>query len=119
MVADRLVEPAKSSGCAIVRTEKASGAHRNGRTELQVLLSFLGPGDALCESPVPSPHERHAPLSWSRQLRGARQIDIISDLAELWTLSLDNPCSILTIVRSEPARPPIATTSPEPEGVDI
>ncbi len=31
----------------MIRAEKASGARRDGRTELQVLLDFLRPGDAL------------------------------------------------------------------------
>ncbi len=37
----------KAAGCDIIRAEKASGARRDGRTELQVLLDFLRPGDAL------------------------------------------------------------------------
>ena len=37
----------KAAGCDVVRSEKASGARRDGRTELQVLLDFLRPGDAL------------------------------------------------------------------------
>jgi len=37
----------KGAGCDIIRAEKASGARRDGRTELQVLLDFLRPGDAL------------------------------------------------------------------------
>ncbi len=36
----------KAAGCDIVRAEKASGARRDGRAELQVLLDFLRPGDA-------------------------------------------------------------------------
>ncbi len=35
------------AGCHIVRAEKASGTRRDGRTELQVLLDFLRPGDTL------------------------------------------------------------------------
>ena len=35
------------AGCDVIRAEKASGTHRDGRTELQVLLDFLRPGDAL------------------------------------------------------------------------
>jgi len=31
----------------VVRAEKASGSKRNGRTELQVLLDFVQPGDTL------------------------------------------------------------------------
>ena len=37
----------RAAGCDIVRAEKASGARRDGRTELQVLLDFLRPGDTL------------------------------------------------------------------------
>src|ERR1700680_4213958 len=37
----------KAAGCDVIRAEKASGARRDGRTELQVLLDFLRAGDAL------------------------------------------------------------------------
>jgi len=37
----------KATGCDVIRAEKASGTRRDGRTELQVLLDFLRPGDAL------------------------------------------------------------------------
>jgi DNA invertase Pin-like site-specific DNA recombinase len=37
----------KVAGCDVIRAEKASGTRRDGRTELQVLLDFLRPGDAL------------------------------------------------------------------------
>jgi DNA invertase Pin-like site-specific DNA recombinase len=37
----------KAAGCDVIRAEKASGSRRDGRTELQVLLDFLQPGDAL------------------------------------------------------------------------
>lgn len=37
----------KAAGCDVIRAEKASGIRRGGRTELQVLLDFLRPGDAL------------------------------------------------------------------------
>jgi plasmid stability protein len=36
-----------AAGCDVIRAEKASGTRRDGRTELQVLLDFLRPGDAL------------------------------------------------------------------------
>src|SRR3954469_16479668 len=36
-----------TAGCDVIRAEKASGTRRNGRTELQVLLDFLQPGDTL------------------------------------------------------------------------
>jgi DNA invertase Pin-like site-specific DNA recombinase len=37
----------KVAGCEVIRAEKASGARRNGRSELQVLLEFLREGDTL------------------------------------------------------------------------
>ena len=37
----------KAAGCKVVRAEKASGSRRDGRTELQVLLDFVQPGDAV------------------------------------------------------------------------
>lgn len=37
----------RQSGCDVVRAEKASGTTRNGRTELDLLLEFLRPGDTL------------------------------------------------------------------------
>jgi DNA invertase Pin-like site-specific DNA recombinase len=37
----------KAADCDVVRAEKASGARRDGRTELQVLLDLVPPGDAL------------------------------------------------------------------------
>src|SRR5882672_4502720 len=37
----------KAAGCEVIRAEKASGARRDGRTELQILLDFLHAGDTL------------------------------------------------------------------------
>ena len=37
----------KAAGCDVIRAEKASGSRRDGRTELQVLLDFVQPGDTL------------------------------------------------------------------------
>ena len=37
----------KTAGCKVVRAEKASGSLRDGRSELQVLLDFVQPGDTL------------------------------------------------------------------------
>ena len=37
----------KAAGCKVIRAEKANGSRRDGRTELQVLLDFVQPGDAL------------------------------------------------------------------------
>ena len=36
-----------AAGCGVVRAEKASGTRRDGRTELQMLLDFVQPGDIL------------------------------------------------------------------------
>ena len=40
-------EVLRAAGCHIVRAEKRSGAGREGRTELRLLLDFLHPGDTL------------------------------------------------------------------------
>ena len=37
----------KAAGCDIVREEKASGKSRDGRSELETILSFVRPGDTL------------------------------------------------------------------------
>ena len=37
----------RAAGCDVIRAEKASGARRDGRTELQVLLDFVRAGDTL------------------------------------------------------------------------
>lgn len=37
----------RASGCTVVRSEKKSGTSRDGRTELETVLSFLRPGDTL------------------------------------------------------------------------
>ena len=37
----------KAEGCAIVRSEKVSGASREGRPELATVLAFMRPGDEL------------------------------------------------------------------------
>ena len=37
----------KAAGCKVIRAEKATGTHRDGRTELHVLLDFVQPGDTL------------------------------------------------------------------------
>ena len=41
------IEKLTQAGCAIVREEKKSGTTREGRQELETLLAFLRPGDAL------------------------------------------------------------------------
>ncbi|WP_431855009.1 recombinase family protein [Azospirillum sp.] len=40
-------ETLRNAGCDVIRTEKASGTSRNGRTELDTLMQFLRPGDTL------------------------------------------------------------------------
>src|SRR5215213_10266161 len=40
-------ETLRAAGCHVVRAEKRSGAGREGRTELRLLLDFLHPGDTL------------------------------------------------------------------------
>jgi DNA invertase Pin-like site-specific DNA recombinase len=37
----------KAEGCAIIRSEKASGSSRDGRAELATIIEFLRPGDEL------------------------------------------------------------------------
>jgi DNA invertase Pin-like site-specific DNA recombinase len=37
----------KAAGCRVIRSEKASGTSRNGRTELETLMQFLQGGDTL------------------------------------------------------------------------
>lgn len=37
----------KAEGCAVIRSEKVSGASRDGRTELATIIEFLRPGDEL------------------------------------------------------------------------
>lgn len=40
-------ERLKAEGCAIIRSEKVSGASREGRDELATVIEFLRPGDEL------------------------------------------------------------------------
>ena len=37
----------QAAGCDVIRTEQKSGTKLEGRTELQTLLEFMRPGDAL------------------------------------------------------------------------
>jgi len=41
------LEALKAAGCGVVRSEKVSGTSRNGREELETLMSFLRAGDTL------------------------------------------------------------------------
>lgn len=40
-------EALERAGCAVIREEKVSGSSRQGRAELEILLTFLQPGDEL------------------------------------------------------------------------
>nr|ULG12706.1 DNA invertase [Serratia grimesii] len=44
---DLQIQTLRAAGCEIIRSEKASGTRRDGRTELQLLLDFLRKGDTL------------------------------------------------------------------------
>jgi DNA invertase Pin-like site-specific DNA recombinase len=37
----------RNAGCTLVRTEKVSGRSRSGRSELEAVMAFIRPGDAL------------------------------------------------------------------------
>jgi DNA invertase Pin-like site-specific DNA recombinase len=44
---DAQLDRLKAEGCSVVRGEKISGASRDGRTELEVIIQFLRAGDEL------------------------------------------------------------------------
>jgi DNA invertase Pin-like site-specific DNA recombinase len=44
---DTQIETLKAAGCHVVRSEKVSGRSRDGRSELETILEFIRPGDAL------------------------------------------------------------------------
>jgi DNA invertase Pin-like site-specific DNA recombinase len=44
---DVQVTALKAAGCDVIRSEKRSGTSTAGRDELQTVLDFIGPGDAL------------------------------------------------------------------------
>ncbi len=44
---DSQLDRLRAEGCAIVRSEKVSGASREGRVELTTVIEFLRPGDEL------------------------------------------------------------------------
>jgi DNA invertase Pin-like site-specific DNA recombinase len=44
---DAQLDQLKVEGCGVVRAEKISGASRDGRTELEVIIQFLRAGDEL------------------------------------------------------------------------
>jgi DNA invertase Pin-like site-specific DNA recombinase len=41
------IERLKAAGCTVIRSEKISGKSRKGRDELETILAFVKPGDAL------------------------------------------------------------------------
>jgi len=41
------LERLKAEGCGVIRSEKVSGASRNGRPELETIMQFLRAGDEL------------------------------------------------------------------------
>jgi DNA invertase Pin-like site-specific DNA recombinase len=41
------IDRLKAEGCGVIRSEKVSGASRDGRSELETTLAFLRPGDEL------------------------------------------------------------------------
>ncbi|MER9546640.1 recombinase family protein [Mesorhizobium sp. M0437] len=44
---DTQIAKLKAEGCGVVRSEKVSGASRDGRAELATIIDFLRPGDEL------------------------------------------------------------------------
>lgn len=44
---DTQIDKLKAEGCGIIRSEKVSGASRDGRAELATIIDFLRPGDEL------------------------------------------------------------------------
>lgn len=44
---DTQIAKLKAEGCGIIRSEKVSGASRDGRAELATIIDFLRPGDEL------------------------------------------------------------------------
>jgi DNA invertase Pin-like site-specific DNA recombinase len=44
---DTQIAKLKAEGCSIIRSEKVSGASRDGRAELATIIDFLRPGDEL------------------------------------------------------------------------
>ncbi|WP_366658517.1 recombinase family protein [Fodinicurvata sp. EGI_FJ10296] len=44
---DGQIAALEAAGCQVIRSEKMSGTTRKGRSELQILLEFIRPGDTL------------------------------------------------------------------------
>ncbi|QIU88434.1 recombinase family protein [Yokenella regensburgei] len=53
----------RTADCEINRAEKASGSSRTGKSELQLLLEFLRPGDTLMVTHVPRLLREHPAVS--------------------------------------------------------
>jgi DNA invertase Pin-like site-specific DNA recombinase len=72
-----------AADCDIVRSEKRSGASKEGREELQTILAFLRPGDSLVVTRIdrlalywrPSGH-RSGAASQKRSAQGDRAADL-------------------------------------------
>ena len=65
----------KAAGCRVIRAEHASGIRRDGCIELQALLDFVQPGDALVVTRIDRPRLGAAQASSSTR-RGPSKIEI-------------------------------------------
>jgi DNA invertase Pin-like site-specific DNA recombinase len=61
----------KAAGCEVIRAEKASGARRDGRTELQVLLDYIRDARAVAMTEVAT-----------RRMFGEQRLDRLQTRAE-------------------------------------
>jgi DNA invertase Pin-like site-specific DNA recombinase len=60
-----------AAGCDPIREEKVSGTSMNGRTELEAILAFIRPGDALVVTRIDRPARNIGDLpGHSSQARG-------------------------------------------------
>ena len=68
---DGQVARLQAEGCTIVRSEKVSGASREGRPELAIVLQFLRIGDELvvtrCQSALNFCRPKHSPSQKRRR----------------------------------------------------
>ena len=60
------------AGCEVVRAEKASGTQRAGRAELELLLTFLRPGDTLVVTRIDRLARSQGPAGYRGRLEVAR-----------------------------------------------
>jgi DNA invertase Pin-like site-specific DNA recombinase len=65
----------KAAGCEVIRAEKASGAHRDDRTELQVLVDFLRAGDTLVVTRIDRLARSLKRRQRARRLQRAQAVD--------------------------------------------